>query len=389
MSIGNLGLDIQVFAPLVQGAAPVGSLTELLSSYSHTLSADGLYKSADISLAGNEIDIADWLFQGLGRHIVVKNRSGIIRFSGFVDEMLFNLGNISLRVGPLMDIANRTLATYTMMTIIGGYVVKSGQTETVLVEDTASQAAYGIWEKVVNAGECYVESATGFNEANYIRDAYLQAFKSPKKTLDVASGQQGSNITISLTVKGYQEWLTAYLYQNRSSNTAALSITVTAKVQAALAADPNGVFSSDYSLLGACSGLQIDKQGEYKYANTVIESAVKTGDGTTRWLFQIDGNRRGVLRPANMNPVYSFSVVDNLQQFTDVVTGSPVDPWDVDPGLYYTIKDSVFGLASGDDNIGLGFIEEVSFTAPFQVSVSGEPFNLFQAYVNLKAGGGY
>lgn len=390
MSLTNLGLSIEYYEPWVRGKAFIGTIGDALDSYNHTLGADWLYKSASIGFSSNANNSVNWLIDGLGRHILVKNPGGIVVFSGFVNSISANFGGISYTIGPLNEIANRVLATYTSKIQMQNYMVDAGQIETVIAQYAPSQLVYGIWEKIVSAGECVVDPSTGYNEAEKARDLFLETFKIPKVIINSGS-MGGADIRLTLDISGYAEWLSAFVYQNRLYTGAVAGlITATAKIQAALADDPNGIFSTDYGKMQANASLQADKEENYKTAKTVIENAVKVGDGTNRWLLWLNEDNRISYFP--MSKVYSYlrQMTQNVQQFFDYNTEAMIEPWDVLPGKFYFIRDTPLGLAGTDIvDFRKGFIEEVRFTAPYSVDVSGEPFNQFQVYVNQKAGGSF
>jgi hypothetical protein len=276
------------------------------------------------------------------------------------------------------------------MTVVGGQVLNSGQTVTVFAENLSSQSRFGIWERVLQAGNCLVNQATGYNEAELARDLYLSIYGSPKYQVEASAGEESNEVSVSLVVSGYQEFLNAYLYQVRGNATIAATQTVTAAIQAVLAADVNGIFSVDYALMQACAGLQVNKNDTWESAYSVIEGAFRAGDGIDRWVLWFDENQRAIFKPLTTTPAYAFALADNQQQFIDAETQGVIQPWDVMPGSYYRILDSpALDFKGSDPNLNIGFIEEVNFGAPYSISVSGEPFNALQLLMNRKAGGSF
>jgi len=55
------GLSILISMPLVQGEDVVGNFTDAVSDYTHTISSNGGYASADFTISGNNEFLENWL----------------------------------------------------------------------------------------------------------------------------------------------------------------------------------------------------------------------------------------------------------------------------------------------------------------------------------------
>jgi hypothetical protein len=389
----TFGLSFLWSSPLFTDDLLSGAFNQEISAYSHTLGMDWGYLTADIELRMHRNDLEQWYYDGLGRDIKILNEGGIVVFRGFVNLISMDIGGISASVGPLVDVANRVLATYTARLILDNFIMDAGQTETVFVEDLPSQARYGIWEKTIQAGNCFVNPDTGYNEAEFARDAYLMQYKMPQTNFTVVPNAQESGV-IRIQIVGYQEWLKAYIYQDRIFGGASpVTQTVTAKIIAALATDPNGLISTVMSGIKANAALKVDQENQYRSAYAVIEDAVKVGDGTNLWRFFIDDNLVPFFEAVSTAIKYAYHLVENRQVVFDYFTNTVVQPYDVQAGMVIYLADWLVGEYGSPGMLGedprVALINQVRFSAPNSLEISTVPLNQFESYINFKSGSSY
>ena len=105
------GLSFLWASPLFTDDKLSGAFDQEISSYSHVLGTDWGFVSADIELRMDRNDLEQWYYDGLGRDIKILNEGGIVVFRGFANSISMNVGGISASVGPLIDVANRVLAS--------------------------------------------------------------------------------------------------------------------------------------------------------------------------------------------------------------------------------------------------------------------------------------
>src|SRR5512139_11401 len=270
------GIGINVHNPLVRGGTFLYSIPHLVGSYSHTISALGGFSEATIQFSGDQTFIEDWYTDGIGRHIVINNQGGKVVWEGFVNSIEANLGAYSATRGPLLNIANRASAMYTP--IIDELVdppVVGTETETVITEDLNSQQRYGIWEKVISAGQVLDE------DAEYIRDTFLEDNREPEVNASITLGG-GSDITsVTLNCRGYIDWLN-YAYNDPTEN----SVTATTKIAAVITAEPNSVFSTDQSGIDDNGILVWAYEDGNRMAKAIVDEIVSMGDiNDNRWLY--------------------------------------------------------------------------------------------------------
>lgn len=364
-SFSGIGLSIVFCNPLVVDGSKIDSLTDEVSSYQHSVAADGGYISASFALDGNRVDVESWMANGIGRHIEVYSPDGSIIWEGFVNQIESTMGNVTSSIGPLVNIGNRVSVMYTPIIDIGTDPPTTGvSTETVIEENLRSQAKFGIWEKVVNTGNVFDA------DAEYIRDLYLKENAYPEANTSVALGSEGSIASVTVNCRGYIDWF-GYVYNYDS----VISTTTDEKLKDILAADPNGIFSTQYGDIKYNGVLVPEGEDTNRDAKTIIDEIISFGGGTDdRWLFAIYGGRRAYYYAASTTIDYIYSISETGQRL-ETIGMATVPPWDAKPGKWALLPDYLYGAGADTFDIFSDprtfLIEQVDFTAPDQVSLSG------------------
>jgi len=178
---------------------------------------------------------------------------------------------------------------------------------------------------------------------------------------------------LTLDCLGYWHLLGAYTYTNTGvSGTENLST----KLQNILAADPNGVFSTDYSPI-TDNTFQVKKyENDNKTALELIKGLNTLGDASqNRYNIGIYTGRRLVYEPAPTEYEYIKRIGDNEDFKTPV--GGVVEPWNVRAGKWFFVSDFLAGRLSPATRVDLnrdpraGFIESAVFSAPRDIRVNG------------------
>lgn len=367
-----LGVSIVFYDAIARGKHPLGNITtDMVSSYTHKISAFGGFDTATIGIVGNINAIEDWISNGVGRHIQVYSQDNALVWEGFVDTVNINVAGMSMSRGPMLDIGNRVSVMYTpILDPASNPQVLGTTTETTIAEDEDSQALYGILETVMSGGNMVDDGTT--NDAEYIRDVYLSENKNPKTTHSIAVGSSGDT-SISLDCKGYFHFLDKYVYNDGTYN---YSIQCTTKIENVLTADPNSLFSSDYSMIDDNLALTHGLEYSNRTAMDIIKEIMTLGDGNdTRWLFGIYGDMRPYYWAIPTMASYMYSIYGE-HNVIRTPSGIVVHPWAVVPGKWVFISDFLAGKLDGyvdlrEDSRAV-FIESVTFTAPYSVTLDGE-----------------
>ena len=360
-----IGLYAEYYSPFPKGGIYLGRI-ERFSSYSHELNAIGGMISCTISFAVSHPEAEEWYENGLGRVIKVNDEAGMCCFYGMVNQITLNAGGLNEVIGPLFDIANRVSGVYTPRDFSVYPPVDGTQTVTLIAEDSDSQNEYGIIEKVITIGTTTEENA------NKIRDVFLNENKYPKTSGDLALSTNALQYTsISLDVVGLYEWLKHYVYNDNSTDVDYLS----EKIIDILQADPNSFISTDYSYIQSNSYLTPLAETKNRYAWDILQELINLGNDTTddRRVIGIYEDGKVVYELPDKTITYYHRLSDNIQGiFT--VGGSLVRPWLVRPAKWIHLTDFIPGRfvdAPSFDDPRNKFIERVSYSAPYSVTLGG------------------
>jgi hypothetical protein len=371
------GLSISAWKPTIvagtsytpRGALIDDQLQDRIASYNHEIAAEGGYKAASMTMQGDQNYVEDWLENGVGRHIEIYNPALELIWAGFVNGVSATIGRLAVSRGPMIDIANRTLAIYTVVdtTTNPPLTGPSGQV-TALADDTTSQDRYGIWEKPIDAGTVTTTNATT------IRDTYLEEHKQPETSQDFGSG---GDLSVTVECLGYWAFFLAYTYaQTANSGTR----TITLKIQDIINADTNGLFSTDFSQI-ATNALLVPRYDDTEsLAWELLKSLTSLGDAASlRHTLGVYGGQRIEYTAMPSAIAYQQRLAD--EQVETYGTGTIVEPWDVLPARWLFYPDFLTGktqpatLSARREDPRFEFIESVRFTAPYDVQHNGGKVN--------------
>lgn len=387
----NYSITVNLHNPLIMGGASIRSIEKELNSYSHTISAAGGFTSASITINISPDEIDDWITYGLGRHIVSYGSGGEVVWEGFVDNISINLGNDTIERGRLTEICNRCMATYTPVTTDPDTAdpVSGTTTSTVVADDILSIKKYGIWEQIISGGSI---AGVGDNveeelldilaKADYMRDLYLSEYKNPETSHNPIIGiDSGGSITLTLDCKGYIEWL-KYVYNYTPENVLQESIEIYNKIIAVIDEDPNNIISRLQSFISYNPLLINAIEDKDRDALTIINEAVSIGDiNNNRWIFGIYEDRVPYYNKISSSIDYLYYTSSKIQKIVSL-DNSEVLPWNVRPGKLLFLADAIVGdipdLSDPRSDPRTMLIEEINYTAPDTVNISGKKIKNFE-----------
>jgi len=377
--------SINVHSPLAAGGQlETGALT--VNSYTHTMQAVGGYESATFTMAANADIINDWLISGLMRHIIVKDAAGQTIWEGFVDSVSLQFGRVSIQRGPVLAVTNKVACKYTTVRYDPLGINFGGKPAiTPYEEDTDMQDIYGILEGIVSTGEMHED------DASEIARTHLAEFKYPETTHNVIFlGGQDPMVTVNC--KGYFALLDKYTYSKIDT---ALDIDLSTKLQRVVEGDPNSYLQvSNTSFTENTLQVNEYEDGE-KVARGVIDDLVARGDDLDqRHVWGVYNDRKFRYYPAPTVTDLAFKMSDAGGIILDKF-GQRVHPWSVVPATWITISDLTLGgqqISNTDPNAVTSsvFIETLSFTAPYELNITGGRVStLRQKLYRLGLGGKY
>ena len=367
-------LSINVFQSIPAGGSYLETLSVSVDQWQHEIRAVGGYWSGQFTIRDRQSKVENWL-DGLGRRIEVRDEVGELIWEGFVNRVTVAAGPLSVERGPLTAIVNKVKVVYSELDtsvnppVLGDTVFSSAS------ENTDSQTLYGVIEKTVAVG------GVTQTEAEQTRDTYLAENAFPETSSQFSLGQ-GDAFSVSVECLGYIHWLDLYPY-NQETDTS--TINLSAKIQDALAADPNGFISTDYSRLTSNTVQVPDYDNRDLSAWGIIKDLIAKGDASdNRYNFGIYEDRIAVYEAVPTDIEYQLRLGDPEQRIENIV-GGRVKPWNVLPGKWCFFPDFLVGIAEPaslkEDPRAL-FIESVVFRLPRGIQLTGSKVSSLQQKIN-------
>jgi acetylornithine deacetylase/succinyl-diaminopimelate desuccinylase-like protein len=250
MSIMPEGLSVIVFERGTGGVPSttlIDNLSGRIESYEQTIAATFGFESMRCTLTATADDAIDMLGNWLMRSTIVFSPDAEIVWEGFLETIEAQFGQVRLSVS-LAPMANRIKARYVTVNGVAG--VSS------TMNDTASQALYGVKDAVLSIG-----TATS-GEADDEATVRLAEVKNPRMTpsCDVQTGDLGP-VQVTLHFTGWYatlEWLTT---SNSTTSTAVTTtqvgtlLTTAAATNAFIATSTANIVASDYKSVPIAIGI--------------------------------------------------------------------------------------------------------------------------------------
>jgi hypothetical protein len=375
----QLGLSVKVWEPLIvqvgsayayepRGRLIDDSLEEQITNYDHNIDGEAGFKDARVGLTGSQEYVEEWVDKGLCRHVEVVNPAGEVCFEGFVDVVAVNVGTLTYTGGPLLDVVNRCMVTYTPVDYTASPPARGPATETTVADDVDSQLRYGVLESVLQGGE---DAPAGAEQS---RDTQLADLATPGHSSRVSTAG-GSAAALTLTLAGYGRRLERYVYNDATPG----SISVSAKIAAALDADPNGLLSAERDRIADNPLLLAAEEYDNKSAWTVIKGLLPVGTAADlRTFFGVYEDRVPWYWSEPTAIRYRHRIADAGQDVNEFAGGTLVRPWDVRPGYWVFMPDFLAGREPPTvrlrDDRRCFLVESVKFTAPYGVELNGQRF---------------
>lgn len=355
-----------------------------MDDYQHEHSAMNGFDNATLTIRGEWKWVENWWFEGIGRDIQVFNPDLNTVWRGFVNSLSVSIGPLSASRGPLVDIGNYAYVVYSR--ILDDSVtppVVGDSTLTTAAQDTDSIAQYGQWEKVLSGGTCIPGTAERY------RDTYIEEYRLPisSEELNLDSGQE---VQLRISCLGYWAWLKAYLYSDATAST----VTITTKLQNILAADTNGIFSSDYSYIDANAYLATREESDNPTAYSVVMATVPIGDvNDNRYTFGVWEDQIARYREiTTLAPAYEHFLTDDKVRVAGYGGGNEVEYWDVRADEWLFAGDFLEGQVPDtvdrrqDDRFI--FAERVRYSIPDRLSINGMKISTLPQFMAKMGMGG-
>lgn len=335
--------------------------------YSHVKMALGGDDSATCTLSLPYGAARDFLANFLGCRVeFYVNNPAVPIWEGYIHRMTLGSGELQI-TRSFDEMFNRATATYDMD--------GTGTQQQTIVNNTASQATYGVKYGSIDGGVNYHASFTAHKRA--LRQLLIN-IKSWPATSTVFAGRAGDTGQITIECKGIQYFAFDWIdYNDSTSTTQANVTTIITGTLLPLASNTNAplvINTSDISLIVSNAGFN------YPLKNTSGQSLwqqflsiVEAGDEVSRWVIGVTpydrraGYHRFYHRPANTLVNYLMYTGRDYQVFD--VTGRRIHPWEMRPDYGLRIVDdfappTLQNIAIGaGDNPNLNYLKAVRYDA--------------------------
>lgn len=306
-------------------------LAELAQGYNQTIQADGGFWSAGWSRPCSVAYADNWLEEGLGRHVETVARDLTTVWEGFINRVTVMKGGLTASIGPLLNIGNRVHLVYSTVDETADPPAVGLRRRTATYNDTDSQSRWGIMQKALSGGGMVPTAAEA------MPGSWLAENAEPTRTQDFGGG--GDPI-VQVEALGYYHLMTWLYNQTATSGTVAVSAPLGAgKLQLVMAADPNGIFSTDRTRQVNNALTVSPWENDDKRARDIIEALVKLGDASyNRYLFGIYEGRIAEYRAAPTDVKYTQRLSDPLGEVR-LSPDAQMPQWAVRPGYWLRYVD--------------------------------------------------
>jgi hypothetical protein len=354
-----------------------------LGSYRHTNSVNIGYDSMQLTTAGTEEYVAEWLENGLARRVLVAY-GGTLVWEGFVNEISARVGGSTLTAGPLMGVVNRGQMVYKGVNfgVSPAVTVPGGSLKSEWIDNIDSQGKFGVLEGKITGGEGLAD------EMSQMLQTIVAGTSWPDISQSINIGSS-TDMAITISCLGYGHMLDKFYYTQTGL---AGFYDIDQKILDTIAADPNNIFTVGNTSI-VSNETQVEKyEDSDRTALAILKDLASLGDEDyNRHVFGVFANRKLFYWNAVEREIqYYLSVRNNRITTAD---GAIVQPWEVNPGEWVNIFDLIPGSpAIAEDyrrDPRMLFIESVTYTAPYGLALSGGRASKFKQKIESLGLGGF
>ena len=377
------GLSISVSYPLwgavSSPALGVGDITaQRLGEYSHEIGASGGFLTAEFTLAESQSNVEQWL-ERIGYHVQVKSPAQSIIWDGFVNEVEVQIGALTIKRGPMLDIGNHVAVAYQTVSYNTNPPIGGEQSITSYADDAISQEKYGVLETIVSGGTGLAAEMTA------LRDTYLAEYSMPETSQTVSVGAQGA-AAVRVSCVGYVQLTNRYYYTESGTGTENIST----KIGKVLADSPSVTFDTT-GISANTIQVPVFSDGQSAAAGEIANLVARGDSSDNRYLFGVYAGQKAIYKAAPTTVYYDFAVNGKEQIVTLAGGNAVVYPWDVAPGRWMLVSGVLVGQTVPADlrtDPRAIFIESVRYTMPWGLELTGGKVGKFsQKLAKLGLGG--
>lgn len=357
-------LSINAYAPVIR--QDVDSFQERLQTAqeSYSLSVERGFDKASLMLFGSADYLKSWFRNGLVRDVVWKGPDNRICFRGYVNRLAYTVGGFT-RTWGVEAMINRIFYVYDRLDASANPPASNGQT-TITANDVFSQSLWGLKTKVISGGEgtsteadSEAESVLAENSRPQVGETQTVESKAP---------------SLKVELKGYSYMLDWYIYSQTASSGTANASTVVAAVGAA---DPNGVISTDTSLIEENTTATLrywEKKSAWKVLDTITKRGRKVGGVGEPWISGVYEKRRLLFKAAEGLDSNGLPKSSNQQQrlFRQVYDAAAIYVNEAGAEIpYWHLRPDRLVYGAGLSGASPLYVVKVQFTPPAKVQLAG------------------
>lgn len=325
-------------------------------NYQHSIINQGWFDTASCDLAiRSESEGQKILLDYLGAFVQVYVDNPVVPiWEGLINRITFNAGGASYTIS-LDEMANRVSVIFTATANVA--------TQTTVVNNTNSQAIYGIKQEQIEFGG---DPSLG-NARTSLRDTILTQRAFPQTAVSQAMGETNLVHLELIGIFHTLEWEKVF---GAAVTTSTGAGTTLINILGALANGATFFDNTNISLITA-SGITVPDQQRAVSQWERIQKIAEAGDATNYWVAGITptdpnlGTRALYYRLFNSAVEYTARQADNLKPRS--VYGKPIAPWLIVPDRSIRVTDTLVGFGS---NIGsdprVTYIQNIQYDANSQ-----------------------
>lgn len=340
-----------------------------VANYKHKLNYQGGYESASCTLMVGQTEAERVFRDFIGNAVTIHVDDPINPiFDGYINAIVYEEGNLVFR-RSLDEMSNRVRVTF-----YNADSPAAMKTEmTAVVDNTGSQAIYGVKESNIDAGVHYNNADK--THKTKLRDTILSVLSWPQVSV---TSRAGGATLLTLEIKGWTAMLDWTSYVSSANLTYSAFDSVYDKtVGANRSANADFIFAvtpatGHFDFISANTAFN---QGQNSQSGQThrqfIQSTVEAGDGTNEWVWGITardwnrGNRFVYYRAASTAVNYTTRALSASGQIFDKFNRL-VDPWRVMPDNGIRVTDALVGYDQAGDDPSVSYLKFISYDAESQ-----------------------
>lgn len=325
----------------------------LVSNWQHRRTATVGFDAAQFDLVLSNQQAEEMFEKGLGRIVTRYSLDGNkIIWQGYISAMTLLQPGMKAQIS-LDNLYNRVTIKYNELDTSTNPPGETPGTFTATVNDTISQAKYGIKEIVYTPPTAKLKDTM----ADQLLATFLEMYREPHRSADVISSQTETSLYVYC--KGYKHTLDWRIYTQTANTTTDDADAIIALMLAT--ADLYVTGSSLTANTTAVNKYFADRETIW----TLINHIATLGDSSNnRWIAYVNKDRTLVYEQAGSTIVYFRRLSDPAQSIYDT-QGRLVPPWEIEPNKWLItteIEPFKNDPALLRDNPRAMYIESVSWT---------------------------